>query len=152
MKILYKAWHRGTIVNWGEKKEEQKGKRGTCASQRRLPRQKSKTCLLSEWDGAAGLRWCCQTTTKYCEVWVHEVRVRVKAFLWVSSLFFSILYSQDFWVLHIFIFIFKTLQPYSKNQGSVCHIPQCIKGAKKVRLCHTLPRKACSFLDTRFIF
>lgn len=45
----------------------------------------------------------------------HEVRVRVKAFLWVSSLFFSILYSQDFWVLHIFIFIFKTLQPDSKK-------------------------------------
>lgn len=69
-------------------------------------------------------------------------------------LFFEFLLCSSQFYIHrifgffIFLFLFlKRCNLIRKNQGSVCHIPQCIKGAKKVHLCHTSPRKACSFLD-----
>lgn len=74
-------------------------------------------------------------------------------------LFFEFLLCSSQFYIHrifgffIFLFLFlKRCYLIRKNQGSVCHIPRCIKGAKKEHLCHTSSRKACSFLDPRFIF
>lgn len=55
-------------------------------------------------------------------------------FLLCSSQF----YIHRIFGFFIFLFLFlKHCYLIRKNQGSVCRIPRCIKGAKKARLCHT---------------